>query len=207
MTKRAAAASATPTSRCKVLLLDSWYDAYRGVVCLVRVVDGVMRPKQKMRFMAAAARLRGADHRRLRPVPARDRPSWAPARSGFFTAAIKEVADARVGDTITEAGRPCRGRCPASSRPSRWCSPASSPPIRPATRTCATRWTSCGSTTPRSRASRRLGGAGLRLPLRLPGPAAHGDRAGAARARIQPGPHHHRARRCASACVLRERRA
>ncbi len=80
-----------PAAPLRVLLLDSWYDSYRGVVILVRVVDGVLRPKQSIGAFA--------------PFP-RETPELGPGEVGFFTAAIKEVSDARVGDTITEAGRP-----------------------------------------------------------------------------------------------------
>jgi GTP-binding protein LepA len=94
-----------PEKPLRVLLLDSWYDSYRGVVCLVRVVDGVLRPQQKIRLMAT-----GRDHEVqtigvFAPFP-KDHPELGPGEVGFVTAAIKDVADARVGDTITEARRP-----------------------------------------------------------------------------------------------------
>ena len=90
----------------KVLLLDSWYDSYRGVVLLVRVVDGTLRTKQKIRLLAS-----GRDHDIVSlgvfaPFP-KDVDELGPGEVGFLTASIKEVADARVGDTITEANRPC----------------------------------------------------------------------------------------------------
>jgi GTP-binding protein LepA len=88
----------------RVLLLDSWYDSYRGVVILVRVVDGVLRPKQKVRFLAASRDYEIQSIGAFAPFP-RETPELGPGEVGFFTAAIKEVADARVGDTITEAGR------------------------------------------------------------------------------------------------------
>jgi GTP-binding protein LepA len=95
----------------KVLLLDSWYDSYRGVVLLVRVIDGVLKVKQKIRLMAA-----GRDHEVqtlgvFGPF-ARDIPELGPGEVGFLTGAIKEVADARVGDTITEAARPTDAALP-----------------------------------------------------------------------------------------------
>jgi len=90
----------------KVLLLDSWYDSYRGVVLLVRVVDGTLRLKQKIRLLAA-----GRDHEivslgAFAPFP-KEVDELGPGEVGFLTASIKEVADARVGDTITEANKPC----------------------------------------------------------------------------------------------------
>jgi len=89
----------------RVLLLDSWYDAYRGVVILVRVIDGVLRPKQKIRLMAAAREYDILSLGIFAPFP-REISELGPGEVGFLTGAIKEVADARVGDTITEAGTP-----------------------------------------------------------------------------------------------------
>ncbi len=95
----------------KVLLLDSWYDSYRGVVLLVRVFDGTLRLKQKIRLVAA-----GRDHEivglgAFAPF-AKDVEELGPGEVGFLTAAIKDVADARVGDTITEASKPCETPLP-----------------------------------------------------------------------------------------------
>jgi GTP-binding protein LepA len=89
----------------RVLLLDSWYDAYRGVVILVRVIDGTMRTKQKVRLMAAAREYDILSLGVFAPFP-REVSELGPGEVGFLTGAIKEVADARVGDTITEAGTP-----------------------------------------------------------------------------------------------------
>ena len=132
-----------PDAPLQALILDSWYDTYRGVVILVRVVDGILRAEaEDAASWRRAATTRSRPSARSRRSP-REIAELGPGEVGFFTAAIKEVADARVGDTITEAERPCAGRCPASSPSSRWCSPASSRPTRRATRTCATRSTSC----------------------------------------------------------------
>jgi len=94
-----------PAKPMRVLLLDSWYDSYRGVVILVRVIDGVMRAKQKVRFMAAAREYEIQALGVFAPF-ASEIAELGPGEVGFFTAAIREVADARVGDTITEASRP-----------------------------------------------------------------------------------------------------
>ena len=95
----------------RVLLLDSWYDSYRGVVILVRVVDGMLRPKQKVLFMAAAREYEIQSLGVFGPF-AREIGELGPGEVGFFTAAIREVADARVGDTITELNRPCEAPLP-----------------------------------------------------------------------------------------------
>lgn len=89
----------------KALLVDSWYDAYLGVVVLFRVVDGVIRKGMKIKFMSS-----GAVHPVERvgvTTPKRVMvDELGPGEMGFFTAAIKEVADTSVGDTITEDRRP-----------------------------------------------------------------------------------------------------
>ena len=95
----------------KVLLLDSWYDSYRGVVLLVRVVDGTLRPKQKIRLLAAGRDYETVGLGAFAPFP-KEVDEIGPGEVGFLTAAIKEVADARVGDTITEASKPCESALP-----------------------------------------------------------------------------------------------
>ena len=103
----------------RVLLLDSWYDSYRGVVILVRVVDGMLRPKQKVRFMAARRDYEIQTIGVFGPFP-REWPELGPGEVGFFTAAIKEVADARVGDTITDANNPCATPLPVAPVVAGW---------------------------------------------------------------------------------------
>jgi GTP-binding protein LepA len=89
----------------KALLVDSWYDAYLGVVILVRVRDGVLRPGQKIRLMAT-----GASHQVERVGVFTPKQQMLnelqPGEIGFITAGIKTVADCKVGDTITEERRP-----------------------------------------------------------------------------------------------------
>jgi GTP-binding protein LepA len=89
----------------KALLVDSWYDAYLGVMVLVRVVDGVLRKGDRIRMMGTGAAYEvervGVFTPKLTPVEA-----LGPGEIGFLTAAIKEVADTRVGDTITDDRKP-----------------------------------------------------------------------------------------------------
>lgn len=84
----------------KAMLVDSWYDPYLGVVILVRVIDGVIRKGQQVKFMAG-----GTEHLVDRVGCMRPKiehlPELGPGEVGFITAQIKEVAQARVGDTIT----------------------------------------------------------------------------------------------------------
>ena len=88
----------------KALLVDSWYDAYLGVVVLVRVIDGRLKKGMTVRMMAART-----DHQIDRVgvfTPKREAvDALGPGEIGFITASIKEVADTRVGDTITETRR------------------------------------------------------------------------------------------------------
>jgi len=89
----------------KALLVDSWYDAYLGVVILVRVKDGQLTKGQKIRMMATGATYEIERVGVFTPKP-KDSASLGPGEIGFITAGIKAVADCRVGDTITEDRRP-----------------------------------------------------------------------------------------------------
>jgi GTP-binding protein LepA len=100
----------------KALLVDSWYDAYLGVVVLVRIFDGVLAKGQRIRLMATGGSYQIDRVGIFRPKQEmRDR--LGPGEIGFFTASIREVADTRVGDTVTDerkpAGAPLPGFKPA----------------------------------------------------------------------------------------------
>ena len=94
-----------PIAPLKALIFDSWYDSYRGVIVLFRVIDGTIRPGMKIRFFNA-----GRDYQvetlgvnRPRPTPI---DKLSVGEVGFLTASIKQVSDVQIGDTITEAARP-----------------------------------------------------------------------------------------------------
>ncbi|HEY9404817.1 MAG TPA: translation elongation factor 4 [Pyrinomonadaceae bacterium] len=94
-----------PDAPLKALIFDSWYDAYRGVIVLFRVIDGRVKPGMKIRFFNT-----GRDYlveavgvNRPRPTPINE---LGVGEVGFLTASIKTVADVQIGDTITEAARP-----------------------------------------------------------------------------------------------------
>ena len=95
-----------PNGPLKVLLLDSWYDTYRGVVMLVRVFEGTIKHGQKILLWSAGRDFELQTIGAFAPF-AREVPELGPGEVGFITAAIKDVALARVGDTITETGRRC----------------------------------------------------------------------------------------------------
>jgi GTP-binding protein LepA len=89
----------------KALLVDSWYDSYLGVVVLVRVVDGVLKKGMRVRMMSTGAAY-GVEQVGVstpKKVPVGE---LGPGEIGYMTASIKEVADTKVGDTITEERRP-----------------------------------------------------------------------------------------------------
>ncbi|OZA26049.1 MAG: elongation factor 4 [Hydrogenophilales bacterium 17-64-11] len=89
----------------KALIIDSWFDNYVGVVMLVRVVDGVLRPKDKIRFMASGAQ-HLTEHVGVFTPKSVDREQLSAGEVGFVIAGIKELKSAQVGDTITLIDRP-----------------------------------------------------------------------------------------------------
>ena len=99
------------TAPLKAMLVDSWYDPYLGVVILVRVMDGAIRKGQQIKFMQA-----GTTHLVDRVGCMRPKieqlEELGPGEIGFITAQIKEIAQARVGDTITDAKRPADAPLP-----------------------------------------------------------------------------------------------
>jgi len=97
--------SGNPDAPLKALIFDSWYDAYRGVVIVIRVIDGAIRPGMKIRLMA-----QGQDYESLQlgvfTPKAVETGELGVGEVGFLVANINNIADAKIGDTITEAGRP-----------------------------------------------------------------------------------------------------
>ena len=88
----------------KALLVDAWYDAYLGVVVLVRIFEGTMKVGQQVRLMNAGASYK-IDRLGVFLPKQTDRPELSAGEMGFFTAQIKDVADAAVGDTLTDERR------------------------------------------------------------------------------------------------------
>ena len=149
--------SQDPNAPLRAMIFDSEFDVHQGVIATMRVFEGTVRPGDDIQMMATG---NSFEVNRLGVLT----PEMQPVEElragdvGCLTAGIKNVQDSRVGDTITSADRPAaeqgRARQALAQR-----------------RRAALR-------------ARDLGGARLRLPLRLPGPAAHGDRTGAAGARV-----------------------
>ena len=95
----------------KALLVDSWYDVYLGVVVLVRIIDGVLKKDMRIRMMGTNSAYdvdrTGVFTPKLTPVD-----ELGPGEIGMLTASIKEVADTRVGDTITDDRKPIEDPLP-----------------------------------------------------------------------------------------------
>ena len=95
----------------KAMLVDSWYDSYLGVVVLVRIIDGEMKKGQRVKMMRTGGAYTLEQVGIFRPKR-ENVASLTPGEIGFFTASIKEVADTRVGDTVTDERRPCTTALP-----------------------------------------------------------------------------------------------
>jgi GTP-binding protein LepA len=95
----------------KALLVDSWYDTYLGVVVLVRIVDGSLKKGQRIRMMRTGATYE-VDRVGVFTPKRVEVDELGPGEIGFLTASIKEVADTRVGDTITDDRKPTESPLP-----------------------------------------------------------------------------------------------
>jgi GTP-binding protein LepA len=100
-----------PEAPLKALIVDSWFDNYVGVVALVRVVDGEIRPKQKLMAMSTG-RVYQVERVGIFSPKLSDRPMLACGEVGFVIAGIKDIDGARVGDTLTRADQPAAEALP-----------------------------------------------------------------------------------------------
>ncbi len=102
---RVPAPTGDPEAPLKALVFDSMFDAYRGVVVYVRVMDGMLKPRQVIKMMGGAQKFEileiGVFHPRMTAVQ-----QLSAGESGYIIAGIKDVADVRIGDTVTEVSRP-----------------------------------------------------------------------------------------------------
>jgi GTP-binding protein LepA len=109
--ERIPAPKGDPAAPLKAMLVDSWYDPYLGVMILVRVIDGTLKKGQQVTFMQA-----GTQHLIDRVGCFRPKieqlTELGPGEIGFITAQIKDVAQARVGDTLTDAKKPATEALP-----------------------------------------------------------------------------------------------
>jgi GTP-binding protein LepA len=93
-----------PDAPLKALIFDSWYDAYRGVVIVVRVIDGVLKPGMRIRLMAEGQDYDAEQVGAFSPKPV-VLDELGVGEVGFLVANIKKISDAKIGDTITESTR------------------------------------------------------------------------------------------------------
>jgi GTP-binding protein LepA len=102
--KRVPPPAGDPDHALKAIIFDSWYDSYRGVVMLVRVFDGTLRPKQKIRLWSNRKEFEVQELGIFAPF-AKPVQELSAGEVGVVVANVKDVHDAKVGDTITEAAR------------------------------------------------------------------------------------------------------
>ncbi|HEX7933122.1 MAG TPA: translation elongation factor 4 [Paraburkholderia sp.] len=100
-----------PDAPLQALIIDSWFDNYVGVVMLVRIVNGTLRPKDKIRLMATGAQY-PVEHIGVFTPKSKDLESLSAGQVGFIIAGIKELAAAKVGDTVTLVNRPAEEPLP-----------------------------------------------------------------------------------------------
>ena len=95
-----------PDAPLQALVFDSQYDSYRGVIVLVRVMQGTIKKDMEIKLMATGAKYKILEVGHLRPIGLDPCDALGCGEVGYFTASIKNVDDTRVGDTVTEANRP-----------------------------------------------------------------------------------------------------
>ncbi len=195
MIERIPAPAGEPDEPLQALIFDSQFDQYRGVVSSIRVVNGRLGAGSRLRFMQAGAQHEAIEIGVRRPVPT-PVAELGPGEVGYLIAGIKDVGEARSGETVTTATHGASTPLPGYRDPKPMVFSGLFPidgddfeDLRDSLR--------------EAQAQRRVDHlhAGdvrrprLRLPLRVPRPAAHGDRQGAPRARVRPRPDRHRAER------------
>ncbi len=100
-----------PSGPARALIFDSWYDSYRGAVCMVRVVDGTLKKGQKVRFMATGRDYEITEMGVFSPH-ATPLTEIGPGEVGFIAGNIKTVHDTKIGDTVTDAVHPSTNPLP-----------------------------------------------------------------------------------------------
>ena len=111
-----------PDAPLKALLFDSWFDTYRGVIVLIRVLDGALRTGDRIVLMASGAEYEAEEVGYLMPKPVKAGALLA-GEVGYLIAGIKKLSDARVGDTVTHRNRPTERPLPGfkESKPMVFC--------------------------------------------------------------------------------------
>jgi GTP-binding protein LepA len=117
----------------RALVFDSTYDAYRGVITYIRIIDGSITKGDKIRLLSTGNDYEVKETGIFTPKPAAMDIMQA-GDVGYLIGNIKDTSEIKIGDTVTASAGPARIRCPASNRFSRWCSAASIRSIRRTTR-------------------------------------------------------------------------
>ena len=176
----------------RALIFDSYYDRYRGAIPSIRVVDGAVREGMEIAFGSHPDDVYHVDEVGYLQLGQHPAPALEAGEVGYIVASLRGVRDARVGDTVLDAhdraGQLLPGYRDVKSMVFAGIYPTDSD-----------QYEGLRDALEKLRAQRRqpalrarvVDRPRLRLPLRLPRPAAHGDRPGAARARVQPEPDHH----------------
>ena len=117
------APSGDPNAPLKALIFDSQYDNYRGVIVFMRMMDGKIRKDTEVLLKSTGAKYKVLEVGHLRPVGLEPCDELCAGDVGYFTASIKNVEDTQVGDTVTEAARPCEEALPGyrPARPMVYC--------------------------------------------------------------------------------------
>ncbi len=105
-----------PEAPLKALIVDSWFDPYRGTVALLRIFDGVLRSGMEIQMLATDIRYQVQEIGFFAPHMV-SRGSLGPGEVGYLMAGMKRVGEIQVGDTVTEANRPASGPLPGYRRP------------------------------------------------------------------------------------------
>nr|WP_315845217.1 translation elongation factor 4 [uncultured Achromobacter sp.] len=108
---RVPAPKGDPDAPLQALIIDSWFDNYVGVVMLVRIINGVLKPKDKILLMASGA-THLCEQTGVFTPKSQQRPHLSAGEVGFIIAGIKQLEDAKVGDTVTLANKPAASALP-----------------------------------------------------------------------------------------------
>lgn len=100
------------TAPLRALVFDSQYDSYRGVIVYMRLIDGCIAPGDEVRMMATGAQFQVVECGYMKPLGLSPTEQLCAGEVGYFTASIKNVGDARVGDTVTNAENPAKQPLP-----------------------------------------------------------------------------------------------
>ena len=100
----------------QALIFDSFYDAYKGVIVYIRLMQGTLRRGERVRMMATGAEFEVVELGLMGATSLRPQESLSAGEVGYFTASIKNVSDTRVGDTVTHADAPAAGALPGYRR-------------------------------------------------------------------------------------------